>query len=369
MTRLDVDSTLRKTGYLGLISTPKTTRLDWQNTLHVSSEGHVNMKVLSLLFTIVASASALATDDLTLRASFGDLDGRSWDIFSKLASQLSPDASIILPDNPRFQTVHQRWQGYPEAVPTYTAVVEVAVEDDVTKTVRWANKYNLPFLAVGGAHGFLTTLGRMQGGIAISFIKMKGINIYPEGDSAELQPGLTNGELIRYLWPRGKQAGEYPHQYLFHPASIMTDTHRKVIGSCLCSGIMGTMLGGGHGNLQGLYGLLADQIQEARVVLADGDLVVTSQQSNPGLFWALRGAGHNFGIVTGLKYKIYDRIPEWTVFTMVFTQDKLEQVFTLANNYLEEKDHPAELTLTYTFVRRPDLDLSSVSLTSSLRDP
>ncbi len=167
------------------------------------------MKDLYLLLTVVASVAALATDDFTPRASFGYPDGRSWDIFSQLAPQLSPGASIILPENPRFQTAHQRWQGYSEAMPTYAAVIEVAVEDDVAKTVRWANKHNLPFLAVGGAHGFLKTLGKMQGGIAISFIQMKGIKINPQGDSAELQPGLTNGELIRYLWPRGKQTGEH----------------------------------------------------------------------------------------------------------------------------------------------------------------
>ncbi len=171
---------------------------------------HNIMKVLYLLFTVVASVAAFqATEDFTPRATFGDPDGQSLDIFSQLAPQLSPGASIILPENPRFQTAHQRWQGYVEAVPTYAAVIEVAVEDDVAKTVRWANKHDLPFLAVGGAHGFLKTLGKMQGGIAISFIKMKDIKINPQGDSAELQPGLTNGELIRYLWPRGKQTGEH----------------------------------------------------------------------------------------------------------------------------------------------------------------
>ena len=131
---------------------------------------------------------------------------------------------------------------------------------------------------------------------------------------------------------------------------------------------MGIMLGGGHGYLQGLFGLLADQIQEARVVLADGKSVIASKQSNPDLFWALRGAGHNFGIVTGLTYKIYDRIPEWTVSTLFFTQDKLEGVFTLTNNYLEEKDHPAEITFWHTFARRPDLDPNSVGLTPSSRN-
>jgi len=54
----------------------------------------------------------------------------------------------------------------------------------------------------------MTTLGKMQGGIAISMNKMKGIQISPRGDYAKLQPGLTNGDLIRYLWANGKQTGE-----------------------------------------------------------------------------------------------------------------------------------------------------------------
>jgi len=183
----------------------------------------------------------------------------------------------------------------------------------------------------------------MQRGIAISFIKMKGIKINADGKSAELQPGLTNGELIRYLWANGKQT---------------------VTGNCLCTGIMGIMLGGGHGYLQGLFGLLADQILEARVVLADGSSVVASPSSNKDLFWALRGAGHNFGIITGLRYKIYDAIPEWSEVNVVFTQDKLEKVFDLANTLVSEETHPAELIAWFTLMRRPDIDNSSVSTPS-----
>jgi len=179
----------------------------------------------------------------------------------------------------------------------------------------------------------------MQRGIAISFIKMKGIQIGADGTYAQLQPGLTNGELIRYLWANGKQT---------------------VTGNCLCTGVMGIMLGGGHGYLQGLFGLLADQILEARVVLADGSSVVTSPSSNQDLFWALRGAGHNFGIVTGFRYKVYDSIPEWSEVNLVFTHDKLESVFDLANDYVSEQSHPAELIIWYTLMRRPDIDRANV---------
>jgi FAD/FMN-containing dehydrogenase len=64
------------------------------------------------------------------------------------------------------------------------------------------------------------------------------------------------------------------------------------------------MLGGGHGLLQGHYGLLSDNLISARMVLANGTAVTVSSESNPDLFWAIRGAGHNFGIVTEFEYKI-----------------------------------------------------------------
>ncbi|KAK4185322.1 FAD-binding domain-containing protein, partial [Podospora australis] len=263
------------------------------------------------------------------------------DTLTKLSSLLSRNASIILPSNPRFTTVHQRWQAYSK--PTYSAVVEVATEEDVVVTVRFANTHGISFLAVAGAHGFSTTLAKLQGGIAISFINMKAIKLAPGGHYAELQPGLTNGELIRSLWAQGK----------------LTTT-----GNCLCTGVIGIALGGGHGYLQGLFGRLADQILEASVVLADGKWVTVSPRENKDLFWALRGSGHNFGIVTSFKYKVYDAIPLWTLNTMAFTQDKLEQVFELANEYIDEADHPAELIIWYTFIKRLDLDRNSVSSSS-----
>ena len=75
--------------------------------------------------------------------------------------------------------------------------------------MRFANKHCIPFLAVNGAHGHTSTLGKMHGGIAISFRRMKNIDISRSGDYALLDPGLTNGDLVRYLWARGKHAGEH----------------------------------------------------------------------------------------------------------------------------------------------------------------
>ncbi|KAK0701255.1 hypothetical protein B0H67DRAFT_558728 [Lasiosphaeris hirsuta] len=63
------------------------------------------------------------------------------------------------------------------------------------------------------------------------------------------------------------------------------------------------------------------------------------------LFWAPRGAGDNFGIVTSMKYKIYDRVPEWSKAALLFMYDKLKQVLELANSYVREEDQPRELMI------------------------
>jgi len=125
---------------------------------------------------------------------------------------------------------------------------------------------------------------------------------------------------------------------------------------------MGIMLGGGHGYLQGQYGLLADQMMEARVVLANGSIVTTSEHSNPDLFWAMRGAGHNFGIVTALKYKIHDPKSDWTANIMIFQGDKIEEFVRVANSMTEEADHPPEFFFFTIVQRMPTVDPLNVSI-------
>ncbi|KAL8853239.1 MAG: hypothetical protein Q9221_001973 [Calogaya cf. arnoldii] len=118
------------------------------------------------------------------------------------------------------------------------------------------------------------------------------------------------------------------------------------------------MLGGGHGILQGRYGLIADNLLEAEVVLANGSLTTASAQSNPDLFWALRGAGHNFGIITSYKFKIYDvpRDNGWIVESYIYTQDKLEQVLTLTNTFTQGGKQPVEFLNWAYYLCLPDFD-------------
>lgn len=80
-------------------------------------------------------------------------------------------------------------------------------------------------------------------------------------------------------------------------------------GNCNCVGTLGAYLGGGCGTLTGLYGFGVDNIVSLRVVTSEGKIITASPTSNPDYFWALRGAGRNFGIVTSAVLKAYPYTP------------------------------------------------------------
>jgi len=94
---------------------------------------------------------------------------------------------------------------------------------------------------------------------------------------------------------------------------------------------MGPGLGGGHGWLQGRHGLISDQYISLNVVTATGKKIVVNKKDD--LFWAMKGAGHNFGIVTEVTSKIYDVVnPNYAMATLIFSGDKVKEVYALANN-------------------------------------
>lgn len=99
---------------------------------------------------------------------------------------------------------------------------------------------------------------------------------------------------------------------------------------------MGPALGGGHGRYQGIYGLLSDNIVNLNIVLGDGSEIRVNEKNHPELFWGMKGAGHNFGIVTSFELKIHPRSPRletWYYHNYIFTQDKLEPLFEELNRF------------------------------------
>ena len=105
------------------------------------------------------------------------------------------------------------------------------------------------------------------------------------------------------------------------------------VGACPCVGALGAMLGGGLGRLQGLHGLTSDAVRSARVALWNGTIVDASANTNEDLFWGLRGAGQNFGIVIEAVFETYPATNGGQQYSsdMTFSADKLEAVLDITN--------------------------------------
>ena len=136
-------------------------------------------------------------------------------------------------------------------------------------------------------------------------------------------------------------------------------TH-SVTGICELVGFSALTLGSGHGWLQGQYGLMADQVTSARLLLPSGKLVTVLENSYPSLFWAIRGAGHNFGLAMEWEYRVYDNdAPLWSYEIFIYSGDKLESLYEEANRLL--RDQPAELVHWRHIIKAAEIDPDHVS--------
>lgn len=145
--------------------------------------------------------------------------------------------------------------------------------------------------------------------------------------------------------------------------SLPTDTGETATGSSGCPGLVGPALGGGHGRYEGLHGLISDNFINLNVVLADGSTVQVNETSYDDLFWALKGAGHNFGIVTSLELKIYPReVDTWHYHNYVWAQDQLEIIFEELNRFHGNGSTPALMGVNFGQVTiEPSINETAVS--------
>ncbi|KAJ4365116.1 hypothetical protein N0V83_008734 [Neocucurbitaria cava] len=244
------------------------------------------MRVLSLL-TLVSAVSALAV--------------RQPDVASDLKSLVSTPSSVSV-------DIRARWSEFGAPLPA--VVVRVTAEKDIAVIVKYCTKLGVPFLAQNGGIGWANTFNLGKYGVLIDLSGLNTVVISADKKVATIGGGASIGDTIAAANAAG--------------ALVIT-------GNCNCVGALGALLGGGYdlGNLMGEVGFGVDNIISLRVILASGDIVTASKTENTDLFWALRGAGPNFGIVVSATVNSQPATAEdRTAFinNLFFTPDKLAQV-------------------------------------------
>src|SRR5436305_4048920 len=182
-------------------------------------------------------------------------------------------------------------EGYEQARLVYNAmidrrpsvIVRAVNAGDVIAAVNFAREGRLDLAIRGGSHS-VPGFGTCDGGLVIDLVRMRGVRVNPEKRTARAEGGATWGDFNAATYPFG----------LATTGGIISTT-----------GVAGLTLGGGIGYLARGFGLSCDNLVSADVVTADGGFVVASEREHQDLFWALRGGGGNFGVVTSLEFQLH----------------------------------------------------------------
>jgi hypothetical protein len=194
----------------------------------------------------------------------------------------SVSCEVLFADNPEFEQVRRVWNGQVDRRPL--AIVRATSIADVMHTVRFCREHSIKASVRGGGH---SAAGKAvaDGALMIDLSLMRDVQVDAGRKRAVAQGGATWGEFDRAC------------------ETFKLATTGGVISS---TGVAGLTLGGGIGWLMGKHGLSCDNLISADIVSAEGDHVSASATQNEDLFWAIRGGGGNFGIVTAFEYQLHD---------------------------------------------------------------
>jgi len=189
---------------------------------------------------------------------------------------------IITTSDPQYDAERSVYNGMIDRHPAL--IVKCRDVADVISALNFGRTQNLLVAIRAGGHN-AGGLGVCDDGLVIDLSLMKGIRIDLDSNTIRVEGGCLLGDIDHATAPFGKTV----------PSGIFSTT-----------GITGLTLGGGLGHLTRKYGLAIDSLLEADVVLANGELVTASERKNPDLFWAIRGGGGNFGVITSFLFALQD---------------------------------------------------------------
>ncbi|TML30186.1 MAG: FAD-binding oxidoreductase [Actinobacteria bacterium] len=238
------------------------------------------------------------------------------------------NALIVLPHDPSWDDARLAWNLSADQQPAAVALPETA--EDVQAVVRWSRKRGLRIAPQGTGHNALP-LGSLAHTVLLKTERMRGVEIDPSARRARVEAGVLWGEVSDAAAEHGLAA---------------------LAGSSADVGVVGYSLGGGVSWLGRRYGLAANSVTAIELVNAEGELVRADAEQSADLFWALRGGGGSFGVVTALEFTLYP-IAEVYAGILFFPLERGAEVLRAWRRWVDTV--PDEVTSVGRFLQFPPI--------------
>ncbi|HLF44391.1 MAG TPA: FAD-binding oxidoreductase [Acidimicrobiia bacterium] len=263
--------------------------------------------------------------DVLVRALDGAMATVPETALDSLAADLAGD--LLRPADPDFALSTLIWNATIEKRPAL--VVRPASTSDVVRAVEFAREHELELSIKGGGHN-IAGLALSDNGITLDMSRFNTVEVDTAESTARVGPGCTLGAVDRATQEHGLAA---------------------VLGFISETGVAGLTLGGGFGYLTRQFGWTVDTLIEVEIVTADGQVRRASREENPDLFWALRGGGGNFGVVTEFVFGLHQIGPEVTAGLIAWSAEEAAEVLDLYRTVTASA--PREMTVVVLMRNAP----------------
>jgi len=237
--------------------------------------------------------------------------------------------NVLVPNDTGYDEARQIWNAMIDRRPAL--IVQCVQADDVAPVIQFARKNRLE-LSIRGAGHNIAGNSICDNGVTMDFSKMKGVRVDAGRRRAYVEPGVTLADFDEAVQAHG----------LATPIGINSTT-----------GISGLTLGGGFGWLTRKYGMTIDNLVSVDMVTADGKKLRASENDNADLFWAIRGGGGNFGVVTQFEFQLFTVGPEIVAGLIVFPFSQAKQILTKYRQFANSA--PEELNVWVVLRKAPPL--------------
>ena len=264
---------------------------------------------------------------LSITSKDGTSETLSTDMIDKFKDNLRGD--LITAEDDQYESARKLWNGMIDKKPAL--IVRCTGVEDVVTAVNFSKEHNLLFSIRSGGHNVAGT-AIAEGGLVVDLSAMRNVTVDPGRRVAIAEGGVRLGDLDR----------ETQKFNLAVPVGVVSET-----------GVAGLALHGGTGWLLRKHGLTIDNLLSVDIVTADGQLKKASENENSDLFWAIRGGGGNFGVVTGFEFKLHPVGPKVWMSVPIYPLERAKEVMSACCEYMQKA--PEDLMVLGVYWSAPEV--------------